>query len=91
VPSRARFDPAAHLIPVKAGHLDVDENNIRRLYLYVFEGRSTVADKAHGAVNTRQVRLDQLAIGKTVINDQYNRHSLSASPLALLSARSEET
>jgi hypothetical protein len=52
----------------------------------VFERGGTVADQANIAFNTRQVRLDQLAVGEAVVNYKYNRHSLSASPFELLSA-----
>jgi hypothetical protein len=78
--SRAGFDAAADLVPIQPWHLHVQENHIWRLYLHVLEGGSTVADETDIAIETGQVRFDELAIGQAVVNYKYDRHSLPASP-----------
>ena len=85
--ARTRLYPAADLIAVHARHLDVEKDEVGRLCPYLLERGFAVLGKADLAIQAGQVCLDQLSIGCSVVNYQYDRHPQAASHPLLSDSR----
>ena len=79
------FDAAADFITVEARHLDVEKNEVGGLGLDLFEGGFAVLRHPNLAIDSGQVCLDELAVGSTVVNYEYDRHVMAAWREGLLS------